>query len=112
MVRQGAEFNAALQKCITGETSQNEWDSLVLLSKNVGAGAVCRSSIPGKVERKDYAGMCNTILDFAKISRIQNGKKVMLSCADPANNCRGVLRARKIEYDMCSAGIYPLNYGK
>ena len=77
---------------------QHEYDAFVNLAYNTGAGAVCRSSIPGKLKAGDYAGACKTILSFDKIRL--NGK--LVSCNDPKNNCRGIIKDRQRVYQMCS----------
>lgn len=102
------QYEAALRKCFGDVTLyQHEWDAFVLLSKNVGSGAVCKSSIPRKLAAGDYVEACGTILDFAGITRTINGQRVRLSCEVRANGCYGVWRARQAEFKMCDEGVYP-----
>ena len=76
---------------------QHEFDSFVDLAYNVGAGAVCKSSVPRKLKAGQYEEACKTILSFDKITI--NGKKV--SCHDPKNNCKGIIKDRERVYKMC-----------
>ena len=79
----------------------------MLLAKNVGAGAVCRSSIVGKVQSGQYLAACETILDFAGITRVINGKKTRLSCEVRSNGCYGVYRDKLALNQLCREGVYP-----
>lgn len=104
MVQGSDEYSRALQKCFgSAELYQYEFDAFALLAKNVGAGAVCKSSIVRKVQAGEYDAACKTILDFAGITR--NGKR--LSCEDRKNGCYGVWRARQSEYRLCAEAEYP-----
>lgn len=54
-----------LKKCLAGVSLyQHEYDALSSLALNVGAQAVCASSIPAKAHAGAYTAMCRTILDF------------------------------------------------
>lgn len=90
-----------LRRCFAGaEFHPWEWDAVVTLAYNVGPGAVCRSSMPGKAQRTEYAAMCRTILDFRKVQ----GR----DCSLPENArfCGGVWTARQAGYRLCTEG-YP-----
>lgn len=76
---------------------QHEFDAYVDLAYNVGAGAVCKSSIPRKLKAGQYEEACQTILSFDKITK--NGK--LVSCHDPRNNCLGIVKDRERVYRMC-----------
>lgn len=76
---------------------QHEFDAYVDLAYNVGAGAVCKSSIPRKLKAGQYEAACQTILSFDKITK--NGK--LVSCHDPKNNCKGIIKDRERAYRMC-----------
>lgn len=58
-------FQREMRQCI-GDVPmhQHEWDAMVSLAYNVGTGAVCRSSIPEKLQAGQYEAACKTILDF------------------------------------------------
>jgi lysozyme len=65
--RNVSQVERQLQTCLDGvPLHQYEWDAYVRLSINVGAGAVCKSSIQTKLRRSDYVAACKTILDFNK----------------------------------------------
>jgi lysozyme len=87
---------AALKSCFgDARLTQGEYDALASLAYNVGAGAVCKSSIPGKFRAGNYAAGCKTILDFKKVQ----GR----DCSLPANKsfCGGVWTRRQAEYKTC-----------
>jgi lysozyme len=93
---------SALRACLDGaRLLQYEWDAFVSLSGNVGTGAVCRSSIPGKLQSGQYAAACKTILDFRRVQK--------RDCSRPENKrfCGGVWTRRQDEYRMCAEGVYP-----
>lgn len=95
-----SEDENVLRHCFgDAELYQHEWDAFSNLSYNVGAGAVCRSSIVGKVQAKRYEAACNTILDFYKAG----GK----DCRVRANNCYGVWLDRQRMNRLCLTGEYP-----
>ena len=92
-----------LKKCIGNvPLYQHEYDAYLNLAYNVGAGAVCGSSIPKKLKTGQYEEACKTILSFDKIRK--NGKPV--SCKDPKNNCQGVVARWELTYRMCMKGEY------
>jgi lysozyme len=65
--RNVSQVERQLQTCFAGiPMYQYEWDAYVRLSVNVGAGAVCRSSIQTKLRGADYVSACKTILQFNK----------------------------------------------
>lgn len=51
-----AEFEAAVNGCVTAPITQNMFDALVSFSFNVGAGALRRSTLLRKLNAKDYEG--------------------------------------------------------
>lgn len=83
---------AALQKCLGADAllTQGEWDAYTSLAYNVGAGAVCKSSIPRKLRAGQYAAACKTILDFDKV-RV-NGRLI---------KSQGLANRRRSEYEKC-----------
>lgn len=92
------EYAKGIQSCMGDiPMTQYEYDAMVDMAYNVGAGAVCKSSIPRKMRAGQYAEACQTILSFDKITK--DRKKV--SCHDPKNNCLGIIKDRKRTYKMC-----------
>ena len=73
--------------------NQNQAGAILDLGFNIGAGAVCRSSIPGKVRAGQYAAACATIGEFDRAG----GK----DCHDPANHCAGIITRRAHETALC-----------
>jgi lysozyme len=100
VARDIAVKEGALKACF-GEVAltQGEYDAYVSLAYNVGAGAVCRSSIVGKLQRGDYAAACRTILDFRNVQ----GR----NCCLPENRsfCGGICTRRQKEYQTCMGGV-------
>lgn len=96
-VRDISVKEAALKRCIPAEVklTQGEYDAIVSLAYNVGAGAVCVSSIPRKLAAGDYAAACRTILDFKRVQ----GR----DCSLPENRsfCGGIWTRRQREYRQC-----------
>lgn len=90
-----------LRRCFGSATLyQHEWDALVDLSYNVGAGAVCRSSLPRKAQAGQYRAMCDTTLDFKRVQ----GR----DCTLPENKrfCGGVWTRRQQMHCLCTTGDY------
>lgn len=97
------KFTDRLKRCIGRvELYQYEMDAYVLLGKNVGDGAVCNSSIPGKLKRGAYEAACATILDF----RRAQGRDCSLSANQ--HFCGGVWKMRQNEYKLCMTGEYSI----
>lgn len=80
---------------------QHEWDAFVDLAYNVGAPAVCRSSIPGKVRAGNYEAACKTILDFKRVQ----GRDCSL--AQNKGFCGGVWTRRQEYTHLCLTGERP-----
>lgn len=78
--------------------TQYEWDAYVDLAYHFGAGAVCKSSIPGKAKRQEYTAACRTILDFKKVQ----GR----DCSLPVNAkfCGGVWGRAQAMTRLCLTG--------
>jgi lysozyme len=78
-----------------------EWDSYVDLAGSVGGNAVCKSTIPGKLQAEDFEAACKTILDFKKVQK--------RDCSLPENKkfCGGVWTRRQETYRLCMTGEYP-----
>jgi lysozyme len=80
---------------------QHEWDAYVDLAYNVGAPAVCRSSIVLKVQSGNYEAACKTILDFKRVQ----GR----DCSAPQNKgfCGGIWTRRQAMAHLCLTGERP-----
>lgn len=76
-----------IKKCFNGVSlTQGEFDAYISLAYNVGASAVCKSSIPRKLKAGQYEEACKTLLQFNKF----NGKEL-----------RGLTIRRQSEYKQC-----------
>lgn len=99
--RAGRDISAKesiLKGCIHADLYQYEYDAFVDLAYNVGPAAVCRSSIPKKLEAGSYEAACRTILDFKKVQ----GR----DCSLPINHsfCGGVWDRRQQMTHLCLTG--------
>jgi lysozyme len=101
-----AKDEAVLRRCFGDAVLyQHEWDAYVELSYNVGAGAVCRSSIPAKVQAEQYEAACLTMLDFVcgpatQATRAKPGEKCY-SPKKPMRVLRGLENRRKKDVELC-----------
>jgi len=103
-VRDVSAKESALKGCITVPLHQHEYDAYVSLAYNVGAGAVCKSSIPKKLASGDYASACKTILDFdgfrdCSKPMVKNPRTGKWEC--PLVRLGGLTKRRQQEYRMC-----------
>lgn len=94
-----AKDEPALKKCFGYDTElyQHEWDAYNRLGHNVGARAVCNSSIVPKVQAGEYRAACDTILDFYKASK--------KDCRVRSNGCYGVWLDRLATHQLCIGGV-------
>lgn len=86
-------FEGALQKCVTAELTQGEYDSLVSLAYNVGEAAVCRSTMVKLHNAGQHEAAC---AEFDRWTFYQ-GK----DCKIAANRCAGLATRRAGERAMC-----------
>lgn len=66
LTRDLAIFEAAVSKAVKVPLSQNEFDALVSLAFNIGAGAFAKSTVVRKLNAGDRHGAANAILLFNK----------------------------------------------
>jgi len=79
-----------LKRCVTGELSQVEYDTLVNFAYWRGSGGACRSEVVKQINVGNHAASCEAYLNLD--SRRAAGR----DCKDPLNRCRGVwLRAQE-----------------
>lgn len=92
----------AVLACVKVPLNQNQYNALVSLAYNVGAGAVCKSGLPHRkhlidlVNERNYKLACDRILAYNK-ARV-NGKLVEV---------RGLTNRRIAEREMCLTPITP-----
>ncbi len=109
MVRTVTMKEQTLKGCINAKLFQHEYDAYVSLAYNVGAGAVCDSSIPGKLEREEYEAACLTILDFDKFRDSTKPKVQNPSTGKweyPLVRIPGLTKRRQSEYRRCMGGAW------
>lgn len=86
-------FEGSLRGCVTAPLTQGEYDSLVSLAYNVGADAVCRSTMVRLHNAGEHAQAC------AQFDRwtYYRGR----DCRDPAHRCTGLAVRRAAERATC-----------
>lgn len=92
-LRDVRKFEGELKACVTAPLTQGEYDSLVSLAYNVGAGPVCRSTMVRLHNAGQHAEAC---AQFDRWVFFQ-GK----DCRDPANGCLGLPKRRAVERATC-----------
>ena len=104
---QVAEGEARLRKCFgpTVKLYQHEWDAYNRLGGNIGAGAVCNSSIPAKLQAEQYEEACRTIGQFVcgpatQATRAKPGERCY-SAKKPLRVLRGLEVRRNEEMTLC-----------
>ena len=82
------DFGPQVDKCVKGPIPPARKAALTSFAYNVGAGAMCRSSVVRKLNAGDVRGGCDALLLYDKAG----GKKVP-----------GLLSRRKKERELCLA---------
>lgn len=80
-------FERQVKSCVKVPLSQNEYDSFVSLTYNIGGQAFCNSTLVKKLNTYDYEGACKEILKWDKF----RGKSL-----------KGLTKRRVQEYKQCS----------
>lgn len=75
LTRDLAQFEWAVEKAVTVPLEQHEFDALVSLCFNIGAGAFAKSSLVKKLNAGDRAGAANAFLTW---SRAGKSKTILL----------------------------------
>lgn len=86
-------FEGALRGCITAPLTQGEYDALVSIAYNVGASAICRSTMAARFNAGQYAAAC---AEFSRWVYYQRR-----DCRIPANRCAGLVQRRAAERAQC-----------
>ena len=104
---QVAAGEARLRKCFGTNVKlyQHEWDAYNQLAINTGAGAVCNSSIPAKLQAEQYEAACRTIGQFVcgpatQATRAKPGERCY-SKTKPLRVLRGLEKRRNEEMAQC-----------
>ena len=86
-----ATFEAAVSKAVKVPLNQNEFDALVSLAFNIGAGAFAKSTLVKKLNAGDRAGAANAFLSWNKAAgkvmkgltkRREDERRLFLSIGD------------------------------
>ena len=80
------QFEGALKECVKVPLTQNEYDTYISLSYNIGSRAFCNSTLVKKLNAQDYSGACKEILRWDKFQ----GKPLA-----------GLTKRRQDEYMRC-----------
>lgn len=80
------EHGQGLARCIRVPISQNEYDSYLSFTYNVGVGSFCKSTLVKKLNAGDYEGACSELLKWTKA-----GGRVL----------PGLVKRRQEEYKLC-----------
>lgn len=64
MLTEVNRFENGLEQCVKVPLAQNEFDALVSLAYNIGAGAVCNSTLMVRLNEEDYEAACQHFSDF------------------------------------------------
>jgi lysozyme len=101
-----AKDESRLKACFGPETriAQHEWDAFVSLAYNVGASAVCASSIPARLKAGDYAAACRTLLDFDSFCtrpKVKDAAGRLVCPPGAKKRLAGLTRRREAEYRQC-----------
>lgn len=98
-LREVRKGETTLHRCVTAPLTQGEFDSLVSLAYNVGAGAVCNSTMVRLHNAGQHAQAC---AEFDRWVYFQGR-----DCRDPAHRCGGLPKRRATERAMCEGGTSP-----
>lgn len=95
-LREVRKGETTLHRCVTAPLTQGEFDSLVSLAYNVGASAVCNSTMVRLHNAGQHAQAC---AEFDRWVYFQGR-----DCRDPAHRCAGLPKRRATERAMCEGG--------
>ena len=84
------EYEAAVHRCTPVPMYQHEYDIYTRVTWNIGPGAFCSSTMARRLKAGDYAGACEAIKLFNKVT--VDGKKVL---------SRGLANLREEQYKEC-----------
>lgn len=111
LVKDVEKHGSGVLACIPVAINQHEYEAYASLAFNLGVGAVCNSSIPGKLARGRRVEACNTILQFNKVRdrtkpKVWNaGKRIW---EYPLIPIRGLTLRRQAEQALCLKPVAPI----
>lgn len=104
LVKDVQGHGAGVLACIPVAINQHEYEAYASLAYNLGVGAVCGSSIPGKLARGENVQACNTIRQFNKVRdrtkpKVKNKRTGKMEY--PLIPIRGLTLRRNAEAERC-----------
>lgn len=94
LARELAAHGAGVLKCTDVPLKQEMYDALALFAYNVGTSAYCQSSLRARLNRGDYRGACDGLMDWNK-ARV-GGQLVAV---------KGLTNRRTFERELCLRGV-------
>jgi GH24 family phage-related lysozyme (muramidase) len=82
-----------VNKCLTAEVTQGQYDSYISFAYNVGSTAFCKSTMAKLANEGDREGSCAQFDRWMFVA----GK----DCKIKASNCGGILKRREAEKELC-----------
>lgn len=87
-------YEGALKRCVFVPMSQEEYDTYVQFSYNIGSSAFCSSTVVKELNAKHYVSACNHILDWKMAAGYD--------CSTPGNTrCYGLWTRRVAARNAC-----------
>ena len=91
-------FETSVNRLVTVELTQNQFDALISFTFNLGAGALQTSTLLKKVNAKDFAGAADEFLKWDNITvtkKDKDGKLIKVKQEEP-----GLVTRRKAEREL------------
>jgi lysozyme len=93
-----AKYAGPVLDCLPADAPLSVKAAFSSLAYNAGAAAVCGSTAAKRANGLDYAGACDGLLAWNKITVVRQGKKVKI----PA---KGLTNRRHAERKLCLSGL-------
>ena len=90
LIKEVKEYEGAIHRCVQADLYQHEYDVYTKVAWNIGPTAFCTSTMVKRLNVGDYAGACEAIKLFNKVT--VDGKKVL---------SRGLANLREEQYKEC-----------
>ena len=82
-----------VNKCLTADVTQGQYDAYISFAYNVGSTAFCKSTMLKLANEGDRVGSCNQFDRWMYVA----GK----DCKIKSSNCSGIVKRREAEKDLC-----------
>ena len=98
------KFEYCVNRRISADMTQAQFDSYVLFAFNLGCGNFQNSTLAALADRGDHLGSCK---QFTRWANMKDPKtKKLLSCKDRKNNCYGLWERRWREQAICEGKVW------